>query len=128
MNLWLRLVWLILSRLLFGRRKSLEFMEPCRTTFRVVPTDLDLFGHVNNGRYFSLLDLGRIDHNIRSGLFAEYRSRGWYPVVTSETIQFYRALTFPQRFTVETSILGWDDRTWSWNRRFFVGLTRETSR
>lgn len=119
MNLYFRLLWLVVSYLLFGRRETLDVTEPCRTSFRVLPTDLDLYGHVNNGRYFPLFDLGRIDHAMQSGQFAVYRRRGWYPIVTSETIQFYEALTFPQKFTVETSILGWDDRSWIAEQKVF---------
>jgi len=111
MNLWFRLLWLLVSRILPGRREPCDVLGPCRTPFRVHATDLDLLGHVNNGKYFSLLDLGRIDLLDRSGLLTELFRRGWYPIVIGETIQFYRSLRFLQPFVVETSILGWDDRS-----------------
>ena len=32
-----------------------------------MPNDLDFNGHVTNGRYFTLADLGRLDFAIRTG-------------------------------------------------------------
>lgn len=111
MNLWFRLLRLLVIHRWPGGPEPCPVLGPCRTRFRVGPTDLDLFGHVNNGKYFSLLDLGRIDLLARSGLLAELRQRGWYPVVTAETMQFYRPLRWLQPFVIETTILGWDKRS-----------------
>lgn len=111
MNLWFRLFRLLVTYRWPGGPEPCSVLGPCRTRFRVGPTDLDLFGHVNNGKYFSLLDLGRIDLLARSGLLAELRKRGWFPVVTAETMQFYRPLRWLQPFVIETIILGWDERS-----------------
>lgn len=111
MNLWFRLLRLFVTYRWPGGPEPCPVLGPCRTRFRVGPTDLDLFGHVNNGKYFSLLDLGRVDLLARSGLLAELSRRGWYPIVTAETMQFYRALRWLQPFVIETTILGWDDRS-----------------
>jgi hypothetical protein len=56
MNLWLRLFWLALA--LLWRRKLDPRHDVSRLTFRVLPTDLDLNGHMNNGRYLTIMDLG----------------------------------------------------------------------
>ena len=107
MRHYFRLLWLML----FGRfRSSVPALGPCRTPFRVLPTDLDVLRHVNNGTYLSLMDLGRVDLMRRSGLWAGITRNGWYPVVTAETIQFRRSLTLGQRFSIVTRVLGWDDR------------------
>jgi len=111
MNLWFRLLRLLITHRWPGGPEPCSVLGPCRTRFRVGPTDLDLFGHVNNGKYFSLLDLGRIDLLARSGLLAELRHRNWYPVVTAETMQFYRPLRWLQPFVIETTIVGWDKRS-----------------
>ena len=106
MNLYLRLLWLKL----FGRfRPECGLLEPVRTPFRVWPTDLDVLRHVNNGVYFSLLDVARMDLLHRAGLAGTLRERGWFPVVTAESIGFNRSLELFQRFEVETRALGWDD-------------------
>ena len=115
MNHVFRLLWLaIVSRF----RSRVPVLGPCRTPFRVLPTDLDVLRHVNNGIYLSLMDLGRVDLMTRAGLAAPIRGRGWYPVVVAETIQFRRSLTLFERFTIVTSVLGWDDKAFLLEQRF----------
>lgn len=115
MNLWLRLLQLaIFSR----RRPACGSLGPCRTPFRVLPTDLDLLRHVNNGKYLSLLDVARVDLMLRAGMAGELRRRKWYPVVTAETIQFYRSLELFDAFEVVTRVIGWDERSLFLEQRF----------
>ena len=82
-----------------------------RVRVRTLPTDIDLLGHMNNGRYGSLFDLGRFDLLIRTGLWDLLRKNGWYAVVASETITFRKSLELWQSFTVESRLLGHDDKS-----------------
>lgn len=75
-----------------------------------LPTDIDLIGHMNNGRYASLFDLGRFDLLIRTGLWDAMSRRKWYAVVATETVTFRKSLQLWQRFTVESRLIGHDDR------------------
>jgi acyl-CoA thioesterase FadM len=102
-------------------------LGPCRTSFWVWPNDLDLLWHMNNGSYFSLLDLARIDLMIRAGIFGQLNQRGWYPVVASETMLFRRSLKLFERFDVVTEVAGWDEQAILLTQRFerggqFIGL------
>ncbi len=107
MNLILRLLALpFLSR----RRPEVSPLGPCRTPFRVWPTDLDVLRHVNNGVYLSLMDLARVDLMNRAGFTPGLRKQGWYPVVVAETISFRRSLTLFQRFEIISEVIGWDDK------------------
>lgn len=85
---------------------------------KVRPTDLDVQRHMNNGVYLSIADLGRFDLLIRSGLWRQMRSRGWYPVVQSATITYRRSLEPGQRYTLETRFAGIDDRCVYLEQRF----------
>lgn len=115
MNLYLRLLWLKL----FGRfRPRAGLLDPIRTPFRVLPTDLDVLRHVNNGVYLSLLDVARMDLLDRVGLAGPLKERRWFPVVTAESIGFRRSLTLFQRFEVETRTLGWDHVSFYLHQRF----------
>ena len=107
MNHYFRLLWLAMV----GRfRSAVPVIGPCRTPFRVLPTDLDLLRHVNNGTYLSLMDVARIDLMRRAGLLGDITARGWYPVVTAETIQFRRSLRLWERFAIVTRVIGWDEK------------------
>ena len=89
MNLWLRL----LSLFCFSWfRERCDILGPCLTPFRVLPSDLDVLGHMNNGKYLSLLDLARTDIMIRSGVLPQLIKRQWYPVLAAETIAFKSSL------------------------------------
>jgi len=67
MNLWLRLLGVILASL--WRPRFDPVRDVSRLTFRVWLHDLDTSLHMNNGRYWTLMDLGRTDLMLRSGLW-----------------------------------------------------------
>ncbi len=92
------------------RGPRVGFWEPSSVAMRVLPTDLDLSMHVNNGMYFSLMDLGRLGHLARSGMWGRMRRRGWSPVAGAETIAFRKSLKLWQRYSIETQIIGVDDK------------------
>ncbi|HEY1015028.1 MAG TPA: acyl-CoA thioesterase [Herpetosiphonaceae bacterium] len=115
MNLFFRLLYTTLAARF---RPARAIADTCRTPFRVWPTDLDVIRHMNNGIYFSILDLARVDAMIRVGLLAKLKERDWYPVVAGETIQFRKSLTLFERFEVATTVLGWDEKSFWLEQRF----------
>jgi acyl-CoA thioesterase FadM len=117
-NLYFRLLWL---RIVVRFRSRLSIWGTSRTRFRVLPTDLDLLGHMNNGKYLTIMDLGRMDLMIRSGFWKLIDEHGWYPVVAAQTITYRRSLQPWQRFEVVTRIIGHDDRASYMEQRFVVG-------
>ena len=114
-NLLLRLLWLAVAG---GLRRAVAVLGPCRTPFRVWPTDLDVLRHVNNGVYFSIMDVARVDLMRRAGLWKPILARGWYPVAVAEMIQFRRSLTLFQSFEIVTRVLAWDERAFLIEQRF----------
>jgi len=100
----------------FGPR--LGHYDIARTRFITLPTDQDILRHMNNGVYLSIMDIARFDMLHRTGIWAIFQAKGWYPVVVSETISFRKSLTIGQRFTVESRILGFDDKAVYVEQRF----------
>ncbi|MGO4525021.1 thioesterase family protein [Microvirga sp. 2MCAF35] len=107
MNLWLRVLHLIIASLFRPRLDPVR--DVSRLTYRVWPHDLDTSLHMNNGRYWTLMDLGRSDIMIRSGLWRPILRHGWVPVVGAGQIRFRRELRPFRPFTLETRILTWSD-------------------
>lgn len=107
MNLWLRLLRIIVGSLL-GRRIGL--FEASRLRFRVWPTDIDLNIHMNNARYLSLMDLGRTDLIIRTGLHRLMLRHKWQAVIGGATVRYRRPLKPFQPLRLSTRLLFWDDR------------------
>lgn len=91
-----------------------------RIRMRVVPSDLDILGHMNNGVYLSYMDLGRMDLVMRAGAWDIFRERGWAPVAASETMSFRRSLKLWQRFELQTRIVGYDAKAAFMQQRFVV--------
>jgi acyl-CoA thioesterase FadM len=108
MNLYLRLLR-VLARALRAAG-SLGPLDTSVLRFRVMPHDLDLNLHVNNGRYFTLMDLGRVDLLARLGLVRPIVRERWMPVVAAATLRFKRSLDPFDAFTVHTRLLCWDEK------------------
>jgi acyl-CoA thioesterase FadM len=119
--LWRTLLTIWRAKLAVRRRGTADPLIVGRLRVRTLPTDIDLLGHMNNGRYGSLFDLGRFDLLIRTGVWDTLREQGWYAVVASETITFRKSLQLWQRFTVETRLMGHDDRSVYMMHRAVVG-------
>lgn len=120
MNLYFRLLGLWLRA---RRRGPVGLWDTVVTPFRVVPTDLDPLGHMTNGRYLTIMDVGRMDLMHRSGFLAEMRRAGWYPVVAGQTITYRKSLQPWQRFEVHTRVLGFDERWGYTEQTFRAGTT-----
>jgi acyl-CoA thioesterase FadM len=92
-----------------------------RLRFRVMPGDLDINVHMNNGRYLMFMDLGRFDLLFRSPLWREARRRRWLPVIGSAMVRFRRSLRPFEAFELRTRLLCWDDRWFVFEQRFERG-------
>jgi acyl-CoA thioesterase FadM len=109
MNLWLRLLWLVVTARWRGAL-GLPFAVG-RVPFRVWLHDLDTSLHMNNGRYWTLMDLGRTDLMLRGGFWRAWLKHGWTPVISAGKIRFRRELRPFRAFDLETRILCWAE-TW----------------
>jgi len=97
----------------FRRRKQRGIgllFDESRVRFHVWPGDLDFFGHMNNGRYLTLMDSGRFDLITRLGLLPHMKENRMISVLGGATIRFKRPLRPFQRFDLITRIVGWDTK------------------
>lgn len=118
MNLYFRLLRLLAG---FWRHPRTLLADGTTRRFRVWPTDLDTVGHMNNAKYFGLMDLGRVDLMLRSRLHQQTQEHGWYPVIGAQTIRYRRSLKPFQRFALRTRLLGTDERSVYFEQAFLVG-------
>ncbi len=105
-------VWIRLFRVGRGALREAGRARPghvSRLDFRVAPGDIDVNGHMNNGRVITLMDLGRIDLLIRTGAYREMRLRGVTGVVAAQRVRYRAPLAFGDRFRLESRILAWPD-------------------
>lgn len=118
MNLYFRFISLLLKRLFVLKKNGL--FDECDTRFRVNLSDLDVNFHMNNGRYLTLMDLGRIDLMLRAGVFWTLVTKGYYPVVASQSIRFKKSLEPFQAFELITQVESWSERDFFMSQKFMV--------
>jgi len=114
-KLWLRMLYV---KLTWRRRSKLRIDEVSRLNLRVWPTDLDVYNHMNNGIFLTIMDLGRFDQGLRTGIWKIWNQKGWYPIVVNSTISYRKSLEPWQKFTLETKVIGWDDIAYYIEQRF----------
>ncbi len=119
MNLILRMTYVYLLSL---------FREPLplgkgqsRLVLRVLPNDLDVNLHMNNGRYLTMCDLSRIDLFIRSGLLRTMLKRKWIPLIAEHTMIYKKPLGLFQRFEMVLEVTHWDEKYFYMKHTFLVG-------
>jgi acyl-CoA thioesterase FadM len=117
-NLYLRLL-ILLFRLIGLPRKGP--LEESRVAFRVLPTDCDINFHMNNGRYLSFMDLGRVHLVAQIGLLRVILRKRWGAALGAAEINFIRPLAPFQKFDLVTRLVTWDEKYAYIEQRFESG-------
>jgi len=105
MNLWFRLIRILLSGTF---APQVAWDRPTQVHFRVWPTDLDINLHMTNSRYLALMDLGRTNLLLQSGLWKFIRQEKLAPVIAGSLVRFRRPINLFDRITLTTQVIGWD--------------------
>lgn len=118
MNLYLRMLYLLIASV-FKPRLSIH--HPKNTlSLRVLPNDIDINRHMNNGRFLTICDLSRVDMFIRTGLAKTMMRENWMPVVAEQTMVYKRPLNLFQSYDIEMEITGWDEKTFHMTHTFIA--------
>ncbi len=117
MVMGLRVLWMWMT---YRSRGRLDVLGTGCVPMRVWPNDLDLNLHMNNGRYFSAADIGRMDWWLRTGLWNKAAIvKGWRPMAGDSNARFSRALQPFERFELHSRLLGWNEK-WMFAEHRFV--------
>ena len=119
MNLIFRML-LISVLALFRERLAIGKLQSS-LTLHVLPNDLDINFHMNNGRYLTLCDLSRIDMFIRTGLMKSIIKRKWMPLIAHHTMTYKKPLGLFERFDLLLELTHWDEKYFYMNHTFIVG-------
>ncbi len=108
MNLIFRMLYVfILSQ--FRERIEKSNMVS-QLSLRVLPNDIDINFHMNNGRYLTICDLNRVDLFIRSGLMKAMFKRNWIPLIAEHTMSYKKPLSTFERYEVKLEVTHWDEK------------------
>lgn len=119
MNLYLRLLWLFIR--MRWLPKQADPLAASTFTMRVMPNDLDIYLHVNNGRYLTLMDLGRMHLMAVTGLLKPLQQRRWAPLLGSIKVHFIRSLRLFEKFKLTTQVIYWDEKWIYIEQKIFKG-------
>lgn len=117
MNLWFRMLRIFL---ISKSAKNISILDESRITFRVWPLDCDINFHMNNGRYLTLMDLGRTYFMAQLNMLWKLPKKKWFPVVGAVEIMYYLSLNPFQKFEIVSRVLTWDDKWIFLEQRFEV--------
>lgn len=118
MNLLLRVLFVFLTALF--KPKINDILAPARLKLWVLPNDLDFNMHMNNGRFLTVMDLGRLDLILRSGLLKMMLKQKSVPILASAKIRYRLSMNPFQTYILQTQILGWDDKWVFIEQRFIM--------
>ncbi len=113
---WLRAIRISLS--LIGKPR-VDLLATTRVRIRIWPNDLDTNLHLNNGRYLTLADLGRLDWFVRTGVYEAAKRQGVFPVVGDSLAKYRRELRAFQKVDIESRLVGWRGR-WGFLEHRFI--------
>lgn len=85
---------------------------------RVGLQDIDFNLHLNNARYLSFMDYGRVHLSAATGILTPALNEGWIPLVGSLSITYRRSLGLFVPFTLATRTLCWDEK-WFYMEQVF---------
>lgn len=119
MNLLFRLLIVFFSALL--SRRGMGPLDTSVLSMRVWLNDIDTNLHMNNGRYFTVADLGRLDLMIRSGMLGMVLKHKWAPALGGATVRFRRELKPFQPYRLKTRVLCWEGR-WIYLEHVFEAM------
>ncbi|XP_026545771.1 protein THEM6-like [Notechis scutatus] len=84
----------------------------------VLPSDLDVLWHMNNGRYARKADFGRYWYMFSCGLMQTILNNKHNTMMTSSSWRFRRSLKLWERFAIRTRMLCWDDQAFYLEQQF----------
>ena len=116
MNLYLRLIWLVLT---YRFKPKLAFGEPLVQHRRTWLSDIDINGHMNNGRYLTIVDLATIEMFLRTGLLFKVFKYGWRPMSGGAIITYRRGLLPLSKYELHFSLDSRDER-WNYFKFEFI--------
>jgi acyl-CoA thioesterase FadM len=116
MNLYLRLLWALWRAC---RLPRIGISDTIERPLRVWPNDLDVNGHMNNGRYLTLVDQLLVEYFARCGFARVIFKNGWRPMAGGAFVSYRKGLKPFERYRLAFEVVG-HDLQWNYMRFRFL--------
>lgn len=90
-------------------RKKLVIGDESILSMRVCLVDIDPFMELNNGRHLTMMDFGRFDLAMRSGLLSVVKQQKWGLAVAGASVRYRHRLKLMQKYHLHSQVVGYDD-------------------
>jgi acyl-CoA thioesterase FadM len=110
---------LLLTLLRAWRAPAITIGQTLERSFRVLPNDIDVNSHMNNGRYLTLIDLMLIEYFARIGFVTVLLRKRWRPMSGGAFITYRRGLKPFQMYRIRYRIDACD-KHWNFMRFEFL--------
>lgn len=117
MNLFFRFLRIFLPAFFSSKKTGMMDLHTIRSAVWI--GDHDPMGHMTNSRYSSFTDLGIMNYMGRTGALKAFRKQGWFPIIQFESLTFHRMMKFPQKFELQTRLVGWQDCYFCFRHQFY---------
>ena len=108
MNMYFRLTYIMIIS--FFRKKLNANKAQSELSFRVSPFDLDILGHMNNGRMLTLCDLGKTDLMVRLGMIKPQIKGQMLGVITHHDAKFIKSVYLFEKLILESKVYSWNEK------------------
>jgi acyl-CoA thioesterase FadM len=98
-------------------KPRLKYCEQTTLAMRVLPWDC-ASKTMNNARFYSFMDIGQHENNIRTGFLAQAVKHHWRVVIRNSRVSFYKPLKMWELFRLQSQVVTWDDRFFYWQNDF----------
>lgn len=105
---YLRLIRLVVKNKF--NHKKIYMGDDSILPMRVGLVDIDPFLELNNGRHLTLMDFGRFDLAMRSGLMKVVKDNKWGLAVAGASVRYRHRLKYGQKFILHSSLVGYDEK------------------
>lgn len=91
-------------------REKLTIGDESILPMRVCLVDIDPFMELNNGRHLTMMDFGRFDLALRSGLLTVVKQKGWGLAVAGASVRYRHRLKLMQKYALYSQVVGYDEK------------------
>lgn len=92
------------------KKKKVSINDESILSMRVCLADIDPFMELNNGRHLTIMDFGRFDLAMQSGLLRVVKQNNWGLAVAGASVRYRHRLKYGQKFKLHSHVVGFDNR------------------
>jgi acyl-CoA thioesterase FadM len=93
--------------------------QPGELSLRAWPWDLDTNGHLNNGRYLTFMDFGRLHLAARAGWLLPVLKHRAKPLVALSLLRHFKPVPALAKVNLHSRLVCWDDKWLYFEQRLY---------